>query len=80
MPWVYRKPYVNESSGASEKIREQLFKSIPMKRIAKPEEVGNAAAWLLSEESSYITGITLPVDGADGSIKKIGRNVNGIKG
>ena len=34
-----------------------------MKRTAKPEEIGNAVAWLLSEESSYVTGIALPVDG-----------------
>ena len=43
-------------TGASEKNR-QLFNAIPMKRTAKPEEIGNAVAWLLSEESSYVTGI-----------------------
>ena len=62
-PGFTESPMLTRVAGASEKIREQLFKSIPMKRIAKPEEVGNAVAWLLSEESSYITGITLPVDG-----------------
>lgn len=36
---------------------------IPMKRIGKPEEVAAAAAWLASDESSYVTGVTLFVDG-----------------
>lgn len=36
---------------------------VPMKRIGEPSEVAAAAAWLASEESSYVTGITLFVDG-----------------
>ncbi len=36
---------------------------IPMERIGKPSEVAAAAAWLASDESSYVTGITLFVDG-----------------
>ena len=62
-PGFTESPMLSRVAGSSEKIREQLFKSIPMKRIAKPEEIGNAVAWLLSDESSYITGVSLPVDG-----------------
>lgn len=36
---------------------------IPMERIGKPNEVAAAAAWLASDEASYVTGITLFVDG-----------------
>lgn len=36
---------------------------VPMGRIGDPEEVGAVAAWLASDESSYVTGITLFVDG-----------------
>lgn len=36
---------------------------VPMKKIGEPEEVAAAAAWLASAESSYVTGITLFVDG-----------------
>jgi NAD(P)-dependent dehydrogenase (short-subunit alcohol dehydrogenase family) len=35
----------------------------PLKRIGKPEDVANAVAFLLSDLSAFITGITLPVDG-----------------
>jgi NAD(P)-dependent dehydrogenase (short-subunit alcohol dehydrogenase family) len=36
---------------------------VPIKRLGRPEEVAAAAAWLCSEESSYITGATLAIDG-----------------
>lgn len=34
-----------------------------LKRWGKPEEVGSVVAWLLSEEASFITGASIPVDG-----------------
>jgi len=35
----------------------------PMKRIAQPEEIASAAAFLASEAAGYINGVNLPVDG-----------------
>jgi NAD(P)-dependent dehydrogenase (short-subunit alcohol dehydrogenase family) len=35
----------------------------PMGRAAQPEEIANAALFLLSDEASFITGVALPVDG-----------------
>ncbi len=35
----------------------------PMRRLGLPEEIAAAAAFLLSEEASHITGVALPVDG-----------------
>ncbi|MDI3408234.1 SDR family NAD(P)-dependent oxidoreductase [Streptomyces cavernicola] len=37
--------------------------SAPQNRVAAPEEVAEAAAWLCSDRSSFVTGATLPVDG-----------------
>lgn len=37
--------------------------TIPMGRPGRPEEVANAALFLISDEASYITGVALPVDG-----------------
>ena len=36
---------------------------IPMKRLGTPEEFASAAVFLVSESASYITGVSLPVDG-----------------
>src|SRR5450432_2544458 len=36
---------------------------VPMGRPARPEEIANAALFLISDEASYITGVALPVDG-----------------
>lgn len=41
----------------------EIAAEIPMKRIAQPEDLTGAAVFLASDESSYITGIALPVDG-----------------
>ena len=43
--------------------RREMVESIPVKRLAEPEEVGWAVRFLASEEAGYITGQTLVVDG-----------------
>lgn len=45
------------------RLRAQLSKEIPLGRLAQPEDPARAVAWLLSEESSYITGSHLVCDG-----------------
>ena len=35
----------------------------PIGRIAKPEEVANVVAFLASDDASFMTGLTIPVDG-----------------
>jgi 3-oxoacyl-[acyl-carrier protein] reductase len=49
------------------KSREELIAGwadqIPMRRLAGAEEIGAAVAFLASERASYITGVTLQVDG-----------------
>lgn len=48
---------------SAEEILENMAKQSPMKRIANPQEVANAAAFLASPAASYINGINVPVDG-----------------
>jgi len=47
----------------TEAMREQFKSRIPMRRLGRPEEIAAAAVFLASDESSFITGIDLPVDG-----------------
>lgn len=46
-----------------EAIFEEMSQESPMKRIAQPEEVAAAVAFLVSPSASYINGINIPVDG-----------------
>jgi len=46
-----------------EEIKEEIAKSIPLRRMGKAEDVANVVKFLASEESSYITGQVLHVDG-----------------
>ena len=42
---------------------KSLLENIPLRRLGKPEDVASVAAFLASEESSYVTGTTFVVDG-----------------
>ena len=47
----------------SKDLLEQTANTIPLKRIADPEEIAQPVVFLLSDQSSFITGQTLIVDG-----------------
>lgn len=51
------------ASGDPEKARQERERKIPLGRLAQPEEVAKAVKYLVSDESSFITGAALPVDG-----------------
>jgi len=44
-------------------LMKEWSKEYPIGRFGKPEDVANACLYLASDESSFVTGITLPVDG-----------------
>ena len=46
-----------------EKVKEELKRLIPMERLGKPEDVAQAVLFLVSDESNYITGHVLKVNG-----------------
>ena len=54
------------TAGLGEKRREKILELIPLQRFGTPEEVAKAVLFLLSEESRYITGQTLQLDGGLG--------------
>ena len=53
----------NMTDVLQENVKEEIKKQIPLKRIGKAEDVANAVYFFTSEESSYITGQVLQVDG-----------------
>ena len=46
-----------------EKTRGQFTRTIPLGRFGVPQDIANAALFLVSDAASYITGVILPVDG-----------------
>lgn len=53
----------------TESQKESSATMHPMKRIGKPEDIGSAARFLLSDESSWITGQVIAVDGGLSTLK-----------
>lgn len=53
-----------QKTGKTEKeVAEMMANAVPMKRVAEPEEVAAAIAFLATPAASYINGINVPVDG-----------------
>lgn len=48
---------------SEEEVEDILTEDIPLRRIGKPAEFGSVVAFLCSPSASYITGVSLPVDG-----------------
>ena len=46
-----------------EDVREAIVSGIPMRRMGTPEEIAHTVAFLASDESTYITGANVPVNG-----------------
>jgi 3-oxoacyl-[acyl-carrier protein] reductase len=49
--------------GIPEKYLKPMIEEVPLKRVGKPEDIANVAAFLASEDSSYMTGAILEVTG-----------------
>ncbi len=56
-------PLLLSAIGDSGKAREHMEKMTPFRRFGEPIEIANAAVWLCSDQASYLSGVSLPVDG-----------------
>ena len=56
-------PGATELERVSEQFYDKLGRKIPLRRVGKPEDIGEAVLWLASDAASYITGTSLRVDG-----------------
>jgi glucose 1-dehydrogenase len=62
-PGAIRTPMNVEKLTTPETFESTLLKLIPAKRIGEPEDVARAAVWLASDESDYVYGTTIYLDG-----------------
>ncbi len=62
-PGAIRTPMNVEKLTTPEIFETTLLKLIPVKRIGEPEDVARAAVWLASDESDYVHGTTIYIDG-----------------
>lgn len=61
-PGAIRTP-INKAAWDSQEALDKLLKLVPYGRIGEPGDIGRAAVWLASDESDYVVGTTLFVDG-----------------
>ncbi|RFZ86052.1 SDR family oxidoreductase [Mucilaginibacter terrenus] len=54
---------INKEAWDTPEALNKLLELIPYGRIGKPEDIGNLAVWLASDQSDYITGTTIFMDG-----------------
>tara|TARA_B100000029_G_scaffold515716_1_gene624172 strand:+ start:15968 stop:16714 length:747 start_codon:yes stop_codon:yes gene_type:complete len=62
-PGAVKTPMTDSIVKDDPNVMELMNTRIPMKRFAKPEEISNLIYFLASDESSYITGSYIPIDG-----------------
>jgi len=63
-PGAIRTPMNVEKVTSQEIYERVLLKLIPYKRIGEPEDIARATVWLASDESDYVNGNTIYIDGA----------------
>ena len=61
--YFWSKEFLDASKPIASDFWDELGKKIPLGRAALPEDIANAVIFLSSDKASYITGITLRVDG-----------------
>jgi glucose 1-dehydrogenase len=61
-PGATRTP-INTAAWSTPEAFEALMRLVPYKRIGEPDDIARAAVWLASDDSDYVNGVTLFVDG-----------------
>jgi NAD(P)-dependent dehydrogenase (short-subunit alcohol dehydrogenase family) len=67
-PGVTDTPILDAQSKTREDLVNMYQSMVPLGRVAQPEEVANAALFLASSQSSYVTGADLMADGGIGQV------------
>ena len=62
-PTIDRSMFLDQSVGALERRNKQIIQKVPVGRLCSPQDVAQAALYLASDASAYVTGTALVVDG-----------------
>lgn len=62
-PGVIKTPMIDRFTGKNIEVEQQFASQEPIGRLGQPDEVANAVLWLCSDDSSFVTGDAMPVDG-----------------
>lgn len=62
-PGTIHTAMIDRLTGGDKQVLAQFSEAEPVGRMGTPEEVANAVIWLCSDDSSFVTGTTLAVDG-----------------
>lgn len=62
-PTMDRHEFLRQTSGALKQRNEKIMQKVPLNRLCSPKDVAYAALYLASDESAYVTGTALVVDG-----------------
>ena len=61
--YFWRKEFLDDPASVEDDFWDSVGRKIPLGRAGLPEDIGNAVAFLASDKASYITGVTLRIDG-----------------
>jgi NAD(P)-dependent dehydrogenase (short-subunit alcohol dehydrogenase family) len=62
-PGVIQTPMIDRFTHGEASLQKVLVDGQPIGRVGRPEEIADAALWLCSDASSFVTGQTIAVDG-----------------
>ena len=55
--------HTEDHDAAGDEARIRRGQTVPLGRVGYPDDLAGAVRWLVSDDASYVTGITLPIDG-----------------
>ena len=62
-PGIIKTPMLEHMASLTNTSMDAYAAQEPVGRLGEPREIGDTVAWLLSDEASFVTGVSMPVDG-----------------